>query len=238
MYFQRIAIGLTGVLLVVLAMATSAQTPTNGRFCVRVFEDANNNAVQEPGEPAITQGVGAQLRPRGSAVILDSMLVENSSTARNGEMCFTDLELGQYEILLTSAIYDIPSTDNTVFTELTETQPVMISNYSVPARPVELVNGGAAEDVDSEAVLERALVAAAGALIAMALATFIGVLIYVLMLRPRRAAATETYYLPEADSRYRRPDTRPTDTGQQTVVQVDDAEEVDIDYNYDAPTDH
>jgi hypothetical protein len=235
---QPVVIGLAGVLVAVLAMVTSAQTPTNGRFCVRVFEDANNNAVQEPGEPAITQGVGAELRARGSQVILDSMLVQDSPTARNGEMCFTGLELGQYEILLTSAIYEIPSTDNTVFTELTETQPVMISNYSVPARAVELVNADATDSTNSDALLERALVATAGALIAMALAAFVGILIYVLMLRPRQAVATGTYSVPEVDARYRRPDVTVADTGRQTVVEVNDADEVDIDYNYDAPTDH
>jgi hypothetical protein len=177
----RVTLGV--LLLSLVAFGTAAQTD-NGRFCVRVFEDRNRNLVQDAGEPPVTQNVGANLRPRGEDVILASTLMQNAADARAGQICFENLALGLYEIELASAAYAIPAGDDTVFTPLTETQPVIILSYGVPpqavAEPV-LVE----ESVDREAVLERSLISGAGALIAMSLTAFLGLLIYVIFLRGR-----------------------------------------------------
>lgn len=218
---------LAWLVLLVVVSATNAQD-ANGRFCVRLFEDANNNTVQEAGEPSVTQGIAADLRARGSEVILQSILIQNAPDARRGEICFDNLELGQYEIQLTSASYEIPAGDNTVFTELTETQPVIISVYGVAPRPVSQTSVDRGDDdVDRDEVLERALVSFAGSLVAMAIVAFIGIIVYVVMLRPRQTVSTATgpYYPPPEDARYRRPDTRPT--GEHRTVSMDSIDPLD-----------
>lgn len=204
-----------------MATTITAQA-NNGRFCVRLFEDLNDNTVQEAGEPTVTQGIVADLRARGSQVILQSMLVQNSPEARRGEVCFTDLALGQYEIMLKSASYAIPTGDNTVFTELTATQPVIISSYGVSPRLVSASTQGDANSVDQDEVLERAVISLAGALIAMAVMAFIGIMVYVVMMRPKRqAVAASDYSPPDGEARFRRPDTQPT--GEHLTASVDPA---------------
>ena len=213
---------LSGLLL---SGAASAQE-NNGRFCVRLFVDDNGNAAQETGEAPVTQGIGADLRARNSEVILASQLMQDAPNRRAGEICFTGLQLGQYEITVNSAIYDIPAGDDTVFTELTETQPVITANYGVPSLPVALTDVDATDEVDREAVLERSLVAGAGSLIAMALTAFVGIVIYALFLRRRRPVAP----VGPPDARYRPPTS--TDTGSFSRADTDTSE---IDYNYRPP---
>ena len=202
----------------------SQDEANNGRFCVRLFVDANGNAAQETGEAPVTQGVSADLRARNSDVILASQLMQDATNRRAGEICFTGLQLGQYEISMNSAIYDIPAGDDMVFTELTETQPVIIANYGVPSPPPALVAITDDDDVDREAVLERSLIAGAGSLIAMALTAFFGLLIYAIFLRQREPDPSIIAPYPPppmpSDARYR----PPNDTGE-------------IDYTYRPPSD-
>lgn len=213
----------TLVALPIMAQDEAAEVPTNGRFCVRVFEDRNNNAIQDAGEPAVMAGVVADLRPANGEVILGSTLMENAPNARTGEICFGDLQLGLYEIRIVSAAYDVPLGDDTLLTSLTETQPVTISSYGVPPREPSLTEivVDDAEEVDRDAVLERAIIAAAGSLIAMALSAFIGLLIYALFVRGRGdnrrvTGSYPAYYGP------------PSDTGAMRRVNPDD-------YDYNSP---
>jgi len=223
MIMRRYALTALLLILLVSGGVIHAQE-NNGRFCVRVFVDGNGNAAQETGEAPVTQGVGADLRARNSEVILASQLMQDAPNRRAGEICFTGLQLGQYEITINSALYDIPAGDDTVFTEVSDTQPVITASYGVPPLPAVVGDLNADDEVDREAVLERSLVAGAGSLIAMALTAFLGIVIYALFLRRRR----QTVPVGAPDDRYRQStstDTgsfRPTDTGE-------------IDYNYRSP---
>ena len=75
-----------------------------GQVCVRSFEDRNQNATFDANEPLITQGVGVNLMD-ALGVTIDSKLLDDSPIAAQGMVCFQQLPLGDYTVLITSADY-------------------------------------------------------------------------------------------------------------------------------------
>jgi len=76
----------------------------DGQVCVRSFEDRNNNATFDANEPLITQGVGVNLMD-ASGITIDSKLLDDSPIAAQGMVCFQQLPMGDYTVLITSADY-------------------------------------------------------------------------------------------------------------------------------------
>ncbi len=75
-----------------------------GQICIRAFEDRNGNAAFDPNEPLITQGVGVNLMD-AQGVTIDSRLIDDSPIAAQGTVCFQQLAIGDYTVIVTSADY-------------------------------------------------------------------------------------------------------------------------------------
>lgn len=183
-----IFIGLVVVSLFMVTMAGAQQT--GGQFCVQAFEDRNGNQKLDAGEPALTDGVTAQLMDAKGAII-DTALLKDSPTRASGMVCFPsklqDLPAGQYSILVTSADYraTTPST-------MTATVQGVGSRALLPYGAQRLT-GAAASNPNvipppgqtTPALMERVLVAAFAAVGVILTMVVLGVLIYFLAFRSR-----------------------------------------------------
>jgi hypothetical protein len=169
---------LTLIALSGLVLTTTAQS--DGQFCMRAYEDRNANGERDPGEPLITQDVGASLQDARGVIIASRRLAE-SPTGAQGVLCFQNLAGGQYTMTVTSARYDATSED---------TMTVMMTGDSLP---VVFEYGGQLAyqpdrdsdetEVDREEALERLGFAAVGAFGAMLISALVGLVVYVILLR-------------------------------------------------------
>lgn len=87
----------------VASLAAYAQQG-EGQICIRAFEDRNSSGVFDANEPPITQGVGVNLMG-ATGVTIDSKLLADSPTAAQGVVCFQQLLIGDYTVVVTSADY-------------------------------------------------------------------------------------------------------------------------------------
>ncbi len=69
---------------------------------VRFYEDINENAALDAGEPLITQGMLVQILNQ-DGVIVASALLDDVPTASQGLIGFQDIMPGEYTVLITSA---------------------------------------------------------------------------------------------------------------------------------------
>lgn len=176
--------------LALLALASPASAQTGGQFCVRAFEDRNANQALDPGEPLLTRDVAAALLD-ADGVVIASALMDDSPTAAQGVICFQFLPPGQYSLQITSALYT-PTTPDTVTASIgVGTLPTVVeygarrADALAPAPPRA---AGAGFTLPASEVV-RAGVALLGALVVMGAAGALGVLIYLLVVRPRPTAA-------------------------------------------------
>lgn len=86
---MRLILFILVISLFVSGIAAAQQA--GGQFCVRAFEDRNGNGLHEldGSEPFLTRGVSAQLLDINNVVVATSLL-DNSPTAINGVICFTE----------------------------------------------------------------------------------------------------------------------------------------------------
>jgi hypothetical protein len=172
-------------------LALPAQAQTGGQFCVRAFEDRNENGLRDPNEPLLTRDVVVNLLD-GDGVTVASGVLENSPTAAQGILCFQRLPAGQYSAVVTSADFT-PTTPTTFSAAVSESgQPVVVEfgGQRIDAAPI--APPPAADD--SSDLLLRVGLALGSALCVTLGMVLLGVLIYVAALRrpPTRPAGMTT----------------------------------------------
>ncbi|MEM9952845.1 MAG: SdrD B-like domain-containing protein [Chloroflexota bacterium] len=177
--------------LIVASMAV-AQTST-GQLCVRAFEDRNGNGTQDPNEPPIVRGLSATLSD-DSGVIVDTGLMEASSTASSGTLCFQGLEAGQYRVRVSSADY-IATTPNDFTSAVSDSGVPQVLSFGGQIIPIEapVADTSLSQEARIQRLIAKAVVGGIGALIVMGAMTVIGVLIYFFALRNRQQPRTGTY---------------------------------------------
>lgn len=179
-------------LLLALAGGAAASAQTGGQFCLRAFEDRNGDGILNPGEPFLTRDVAAALLDAGGIVIA-SALMDDSPTAAQGVICFQFLPAGQYTMQVTSAAYT-PTTPDTVTAAIgAGTLPTVVEfgarrtdELAAAAVTPTAPAGGALTLPDS--ALARVGLSLLGALLVMGALAALGLLVYLLAVRPRPAA--------------------------------------------------
>jgi len=205
-------------------MIQTAMAQSGGQICVRSFEDRNLNGALDAGEPLLTRGISANLL-NSAGITIETALLDDSSRAAQGIMCFQFLEAGQYTVSLASADYN-PTASNAFPANVTTTS-VEIFDFGAtlavsepPLTTEELAQQAALERQGeiSAAQWGRIFVAVAGGAIAFGVFTVLGVLIYAIFVRPRGAERPPAgYYSGDTGAYYPVTDTgayRPiSDTG-------------------------
>lgn len=205
---------ITVVSLLLFASISSAQS-SSGQLCIRAFEDRNANGSQDANEPPIVRGVSATLS-NATGLIVDSALMENSSTASSGTLCFQRLEAGQYTMRVSSADYT-PTTPSDFTAAVSDSGIPQVLSYGGQFIPVEMpINEGEISQEDRlQSSLIRSVFAGLGALLIMGAMTVLGALIYFFVLRNRQSpTATGVYQAVPPTGQYA---TVP-DTGQYPAV--------------------
>jgi ABC-type Na+ efflux pump permease subunit len=178
------------ILFVWAALPAAAQT--GGQFCVRAFEDRNGSGARDGGEPLLTRGLAVNLL-NAEGVTVASGLLESSPTAAQGTLCFQFLPAGQYTMVVTSA--ELTATTGGDFTAVVSdgAQPVLFEFGA--QRPVIEPTMPAAAPQDSTQ-LQRIGLSVGGALIAVIGMLVLGLLIYLVALRPSRPAPAQRVATP------------------------------------------
>lgn len=75
-----------------------------GQICLLAYADWDENGARDRDEPALSQGIGADLL-NAQGITIASRLLVDSPFATNGLLCFDQLAAGDYRLRLTSAEY-------------------------------------------------------------------------------------------------------------------------------------
>ncbi len=75
-----------------------------GQICLLAYADWDENGARDRDEPALNQGIGADLL-NAQGITIASRLLVDSPFATNGLLCFDQLAAGDYRLRLTSAAY-------------------------------------------------------------------------------------------------------------------------------------
>lgn len=183
---------LSVLLTLLLATVVTAQS-SSGQLCIRAFEDRNGNGTQDANEPPIIRGVSATLA-NATGLIIDTALMETSSSASSGTLCFQRLEAGQYTIRVTSA--DYAATTVSDFTAAVSDSGIpQVLSYGGQFIPVEapVVETGISQEERLQTLLVKSVIAGIGALVVMGAMAVIGAIIYFAVLRNRRPPRTGVY---------------------------------------------
>jgi hypothetical protein len=196
--------------------AYPAAAQNNGQLCVESFEDRNGNGTQDAGEPLLTRDVSVNLLD-ASGVIIASALLDTSARAAQGLVCFTNLAAGQYSLEVNSAAYQSSEPGGLTVEVRSGEQPQILTfgGARVTGGAVESAADAGAATFNRDDLLERALVAGAGAAVVMLVMAVIGFIIYSLTLRRRyrRVLAAEAAYRQRTTTGSMRA-VRPSDAGE------------------------
>ena len=193
---------ITVVFLLLLASLSSAQS-SSGQLCIRAFEDRNANGSQDANEPPIVRGVSATLAD-ATGLIIDSALMENSSTASSGTLCFQRLEAGQYTMRVSSADYT-PTTPTDFTAAVSDSGIPQVLSYGGQLIPnaMPVTEGEISPEARLQSTLVRSVFASLGALLIMGAMTVLGALIYFFVLRNRQSpTATGVYQAVPSTGQY------------------------------------
>jgi hypothetical protein len=175
---------LLGMLAALLLPGAAYAQADDGQFCVQAYEDRNGNGQLDPGEPPITRSIGANLID-ANGVIIATGLLDTSPTAARGVICFLNLPVGQYTMMISSADFEPTGSDNMTVNISGQGLPTIFEygaqRIDVEAFPAE----GTGRQVDQRQALERILVAGLGGALTMVIVGFIGLVLYLLVLRQR-----------------------------------------------------
>lgn len=183
------------LVLILMGLLTSlvAAQSSSGQLCIRAFEDRNGNGEQDANEPPIVRGISASLTD-ATNVIIDTALIESSSSAASGTLCFQQLAEGQYTIRLASADYTATTpTDYTA--QVSDSGIPQVLPYGGQLVPTEAADTST-EPSQEQQIREagvRAIFAGLGALIIMGAMAVVGTLIYFFVLRNRPQPNTGVY---------------------------------------------
>ena len=175
------------MLFSLLVASMSVAQSSSGQLCIRAFEDRNANGSQDANEPPIIRGISATLS-NATGVIVDTALMESSSTASSGTLCFQGLEAGQYTMRVSSADYNA-TTPSDFTAAVSDSGIPQVLSYgaqfiSIEAPVIEL---GISQEDRLQSTLVRSIFAGLGALLIMGAMAVVGALIYFFVLRNRQA---------------------------------------------------
>lgn len=174
------------IIIIVAALAGIASAQSGGMFCVRAFEDRNANGALDAGEPLLTRGVSVNLLDAQNITIASSLL-DQSPTAAQGVVCFQGLAPGQYTMSITSADYSA-TTPTTMTTAISANDLPVVMEFGGQRPTVQATAAPAAANTALDRdTIARIAVSALGALVAVAGMAFLGIIVYALAFRSRRA---------------------------------------------------
>lgn len=158
-----------------------------GQVCVQSFADGDGDGARDADERAITRGIGAGLQ-NAAGVIIASRLLEDSSFAARGLICFDQLLAGDYQIIVTSAEYAGFATRAFAATVNPGAAPMLVEIGFRPLDSAAAGRGTPAITVDAAAAaaVGKALI---GSMIAGAVMSLLGLLLYLLVFRRRMQRA-------------------------------------------------
>lgn len=167
-----------------------------GQVCVQSFDDRDADGIRDADEMSITQGIGAGLS-NATGVTIASRLLEDSSFAARGLLCFEQLPAGDYQITMTSAEYLGTASSTFAATVNPGSAPALIE-FGV--RPLHgTASGPAASGISLDAEAAEALaIALIGSMIVGAAMSVIGLLVFLLIMRRRLGRASPMPYGPPA----------------------------------------
>lgn len=183
------------VFLILMILANTAALTLaqgGGQFCVRSFEDRNNNADYDASEPFITRGVSANLMDANGVIIATASL-ESSPTAAQGIMCFQRLEAGQYTVTVTSAAY-AASTSNVFTQEIGSDVAVVDYGGRLIVAENTIVTTTNTTAQSSRTQVQGLLFGVIGAALVMGAMLVLGAFVYVLVFSKRLAAIRRQQY--------------------------------------------
>lgn len=181
-------IGMLLALLVVGVSPIFAQS--GGQFCVRSFQDDNQNGILEPSEPLLTRGVSVDLLD-ASNVIINSRLLETSPNSAQGIVCFQNLPDGEYTVMMNSADY-VPTTQGMVTANIQGSSLPTVVEFGARAFTSDTPASAAASTLSPEAqqaLILRLAFSSLGAIIIMVGMAFVGFIVYWTRMRNRQPAA-------------------------------------------------
>lgn len=174
--------------VVSLALPLLAQE-SGGQLWVQAFEDRNGNGQHDAGEPFLTQSVSVDLL-NADGVVVASGSLDGAPYASRGYIGFLYLDPGTYTAVITSP-------------ELTPTTPdhvaVTIADGALPITVLYGAQRAASTEATSPASsllngeLARVALSGFAALVVVGIMIFIGIVIYVLVLRRRYQAEMKRY---------------------------------------------
>jgi hypothetical protein len=175
----RILVSL-GVGLALAVGVVSAQTD-NGQICLSAFEDTNGNQLKDQGEAPITQDIVVTLADAQN-IIVESLLLDDSSLASNGVVCFQGLAVGQYTLTAASANYDATTTTS-FLTAVDASGNVQRFDYGgkLAISRSTATNASASSVLTPERqalILDRLIRSSLGALVAVSILGLLGVVVY------------------------------------------------------------
>lgn len=176
------------ILTIVLALSSAAMAQTGGQFCLRAYEDRNGNSQFDSGEPFITRGVSADLL-NGENIVVASALMDDSPNAAQGVICFQFLTPDQYSLTVTSADFTATTPDTFTASIGDGTLPTVVEYGAqrMAIAPAATSTSREILPVDQRNVLQRIVLSGLGSLLVVAGMIVLGVFIYLIAFRNRRA---------------------------------------------------
>lgn len=176
------------LLLLSLTSLLSLAQDGEGQVCVRSFEDRNDNATFDANEPFITQGVGVNLM-NALGVTIDAKLLDDSPIAAQGMVCFQQLPIGDYTVIVTSADYSAVTLTSFNALVIPGSVPVRFDFggklISADVGTNVSANNATATVTSQSNVLQGMLFGVLGAIVVMGILTIIGMSIYFGVFRQR-----------------------------------------------------
>lgn len=167
--------------------AHGAQAQDNAQICVRLYEDRGERGVLDAGDPFITRDVGVNLA-NADGIIVETALIDDAPQGSSGRVCFARLPAGQYTVSVASAAYE-PTTDSVFVTSVGGSAVPVVFDVGMERLMVELPPPAPAIGTLTAAELrfavERVFVASISSAVVMAVMLTLGVILYVLFLRPK-----------------------------------------------------
>ncbi len=176
------------LLVVTLALPLLAQD-SGGQLWVQAFEDRNGNGQHDAGEPFLTQSVSVDLL-NADGVIVASGALDGAPYASRGYVGFLYLDPGTYTAVITSPELTPTTPDHVAVTITDGALPVTVLYGAQRAASVEATSPSSSL-LNGE--LARVALSGFAALVVVGIMTFVGIVIYVLVLRRRYQAEMKRY---------------------------------------------
>ncbi|XWX03474.1 hypothetical protein VZO05_13290 [Aggregatilineales bacterium SYSU G02658] len=176
------------LLIIGLGLNTlGAQAQDSAQICVRLYEDRGERGVLDAGDPFITRDVGVNLA-NAEGIIIETALIDDAPTGSSGRVCFARLPAGQYTVSVVSAAYE-PTTDSVFVTSVGGSAVPVVFDVGMERLMVELPPPtpalGTLTPAELRFAVERVFVAGIGSAVVVAVMLTLGIILYVLFLRPK-----------------------------------------------------